>query len=108
MVDTASLGARRRVLAHDGTLIPNSGNGGRWVASLGRIVRARLLSPFVSQTLRPFLSVYRRADLVALRDLIAAGNLTPVVGRTVALEDTPAAVEDVGRGHARGKVVVTL
>lgn len=107
IADTRSLSERRRALTHDGTLIPNSGAGGRWFASLGRIIRARLLSPFVSQTLRPFLSVPRRDDLVVLGDMIATGDVTPVVDRTHPLAETAAAIDYVGRGHARGKVIIT-
>ena len=108
IADTKSLSARRRVLTDHGTLIPNSGAGNRWFASLGRIVRARAVSPFVSQTLRPFLSVYKREDLLALRHLIEAGDVTPVVDRTYRLAEAAEAVEYVGAGHARGKVVVTI
>lgn len=103
-----SLAARRGALTRSGTLIPNSGRGNRWVASLGRIVAARAVSPFVSQTLRPFLSLPKQDDLLALRELIATGAVDPVVGATYPLSETAEAVELVGRGHTRGKVIVTI
>jgi NADPH:quinone reductase-like Zn-dependent oxidoreductase len=108
MADDTSLAARRRVLTDHGTLVPNSGAGNRWIASAGRIVRARLLSLFVRQTLRPFLSIPRRDDLLTLRQMIEAGDVTPVIDRTHPLADTPAAVDHVGRGHASGKTVITM
>jgi NADPH:quinone reductase-like Zn-dependent oxidoreductase len=107
IADTKTLSARRRVLTDHGVLIPNSGAGSRWFASLGRIVKARAVSPFVGQTLRPFLSVYKREDLLALCQMIEAGDVTPVVDRTYRLAEAAEAVEYVGAGHARGKVVVT-
>lgn len=105
--DNTSLAARRAVLTEHGTLIPNSGAGNKWIASAGRIAGARLLSPFVSQTLRPFLSTYQRDDLLALREMIAAGDVTPVIDRVVPLAEGPAALDHMGQGHARGKIVIT-
>ena len=53
-VEAQSLSEVRRALTPTGTLIPNSGRGGRWVGPLGRIVKARARSVFTRQTLRPF------------------------------------------------------
>ena len=108
IADNRSLAARRRVLAPAGTLIPNSGEGGRLVGSLGRIIGARVLSVFVPQSLHPFLSLPKRADLLALTELIEAGAVSPVVGRTFTLAETAEAVELVGRRHAHGKTVLTV
>ncbi len=108
MSDRHTLSERRRVMTDDGTLIPNSGTGGRWVGSLPRIVKARLASPFVSQRLRPFLSLTRRPDLEELLDLIAAGAVRPVVGSAYSLEQTGKAIAEAGGGHTRGKVVVVM
>ncbi len=108
IADTHSLAERRRVLSHKGTLIPNSGVGGPWIGSVGRIFKAWIASPFVSQKLRPFLSVAKRDDLLTLTDLIAAGKVTPMVGKTYALSDAGAAIREAGSGHARGKVIVTV
>ncbi len=108
IADNRSLAARRRVLAPEGTLIPNSGEGGRLVGSLGRIIAARVLSVFVKQSLHPFLSLPKRDDLVALAELIDSGRVTPVVGATFALADVAAALEYVGHRHAQGKTVITI
>lgn len=108
MADNRSLRERRRVLKDDGVLIPNSGVGGRWFGSIGRIFKAWLLSPFVSHRLRPFLSVTRRDDLLALSSFVDAGVLTPIVGHTYGLADTGLAIEEAGSGHARGKAVITI
>jgi NADPH:quinone reductase-like Zn-dependent oxidoreductase len=108
IADRHSISDRRRVLTRQGTLIPNSGEGGKWIASLGRIVRARLLSPFVSQQLHPFLSLTKYKDLVALKEMIESGTVTPVVGRTYPLIGTGEAIAYGGAGHARGKTVITV
>lgn len=108
IADKASLAARRRVLEPGGVLVPNSGEGGRIGGSLMRIVAARLLSPFVSQTLRPFLSLSKREDLLALKELIEAGAVAPVVGRVFPLIEAGDALAYVGRRHAQGKTVVRV
>ncbi len=107
MADNRSIAQRRRVLEPGGTLIPNSGVGGPWFGSIGRILRARLMSPFVSHRLMPFLSISKRDDLAELVRLVDLGVIQPVVGKSYAMVDAGAAIEEAGSGHARGKVVVT-
>jgi NADPH:quinone reductase-like Zn-dependent oxidoreductase len=107
MADKQTLKERRRVLTQKGTLIPNSGEGGPWLGSLGRIVKAWITTPFVSQKLRPFLSMAKSDDLVALRAMVGDGSLTPVVGSTYPLSHAGPAIHEAGSGHARGKVVIT-
>lgn len=106
IADNHSLASRRRMLTPKGTLVPNSGEGGRVAGSLWRIVGARLLSLFVSQRLHPFLSTYRREDLVTLREMLESDQVRPVVGRTCPLADAAAALDLVGRRHSRGKTVI--
>jgi NADPH:quinone reductase-like Zn-dependent oxidoreductase len=62
----------------------------------------------VSQTLRPFIMSPKHENLVVLRELIEAGTVTPVIDRTYPLSETPQAIDHVGGGHARGKVVITV
>jgi NADPH:quinone reductase-like Zn-dependent oxidoreductase len=108
IADTKPLADRRRVLSRKGTLIPNSGEGGPWFGSVGRIFKAWIVSPFVSQKLRPFLSIAKREDLLNLKELIEARQIVPIVGRTFSLSDAGEAIREAGSGHARGKVVVTV
>ena len=107
-VEAQPLAAVRRALAPTGTLIPNSGRGGRWIGPLGRMLTARVLSGFTRQRLRPFASVETRQDLLTLADLLATGQVTPVIDRTYPLEEAADALRYIAAGHTRGKVVVTL
>lgn len=107
-VEAQPLAAVRRALAPTGTLIPNSGRGGRWLGPLGRIAKARTLSGFSRQHLKPFMSVEKHADLLTLSELLAAGLITPVIDRTYPLEDATSALGYIAEGHAQGKVVVTV
>nr|WP_169582147.1 NAD(P)-dependent alcohol dehydrogenase [Microbacterium sp. MF43] len=107
-VEAQPLAAMRRALAPTGTLIPNSGRGSRWLGPLGRIAKARILSGFTRQRLKPFTSFGKRADLLALADLLATGMVTPVIDRIYPLDEAADALRHVGAGHTRGKVVVTV
>lgn len=107
-VEAQPLAAARRALTPTGTLIPNSGHGGRWLGPLGRIVTARVLSGFTRQRLRPFASVEKRQDLLALADLLTTGQVRPVIDRAYPLDEAADALRYVAAGHTRGKVVVTV
>jgi NADPH:quinone reductase-like Zn-dependent oxidoreductase len=113
IVDTAgrrSLSQLRRALAPRGTLVIVGGEGGgRWLGGFDRqILRAPMLSPFVSQRLRPFISKERSEDLVVLKELIEAGKVTPVIDRTYSLREAPEAIRYLEAGHAQGKIVITV
>ena len=47
-------------------------------------------------------------DLEALRDLLEAGDITPVIDRVYPLSETPQAIEHMGTGHARGKIAIAV
>ena len=74
---------------------------------LGRTFRARVLSGFTRQQLKPITSVEKRQDLLTLADLLATGQVTPVIDRTYPLDEAADALRCVGAGHTRGRVVIT-
>jgi NADPH:quinone reductase-like Zn-dependent oxidoreductase len=99
----------RRALTDTGVLIPNGGNfGNRWFASVGRLARGALLFRFGGQKLGNFLVSTNHTDLVVLKDLIEAGKVTPVLDRTYPLSRAAEAIDQIGGGHARGKVVIAV
>jgi NADPH:quinone reductase-like Zn-dependent oxidoreductase len=99
----------RRALTRTGRLVIVGGEtDGRWLGGSDRQVRAILLSKLVSQTLGTFISSENADDLAALRALVEAGKVTPVIDRTYPLRDTAAAIRHVQDGHARGKVVLAV
>jgi NADPH:quinone reductase-like Zn-dependent oxidoreductase len=112
ILDTAgrrSLSQLRRALTPRGTLVIVGGEGaGRWLGGFDRNLRALLLSRFVGQRLRMLSSKPRQEDLQTLRELIEAGNITPVIGRTYPLREVPEAIGYLVEGHGGGKVVITV
>ena len=108
-VANRSLSELRRALTPKGTLVPNGGGfDHRWVASGGRLIRAKLLFAFASQNVQTFIASSKQQNLVALSNLIEAGKVVPVIDRTYPLSETPQAIAYVGQGHARGKVIISL
>jgi NADPH:quinone reductase-like Zn-dependent oxidoreductase len=107
-VENRSLSELRRALATKGMLILNSGTGAQGMKMMARLIKPLMLSPFVSQDLRRYLSVPNHEDLRLLGELVESGKLTPVIDRTYPLEQTADALAYIERGHARGKVVVKI
>ncbi len=101
-----SMSATRRALVPDGTLLSNG--GGHAGGALGRVIRHTIVSMFVRQQGKPSIKFQNRADLVALKGLVEAGKVTPVVAATYPLAETRQAIGHVGAGHARGTVVVSV
>jgi NADPH:quinone reductase-like Zn-dependent oxidoreductase len=100
----------RRALTPTGTLVINAGGppSGQVFGPIGGILRVLAVNAVVRQRLRPLPDKWTREHLLAVVDLVEAGQLTPVVGRTYPLSDTAAAMRYLEQGHARGKVVVTV
>lgn len=99
-----------RALSPKGTLVPNGGQFyKRWIASSGVIlIKAPLLSLFVPQRVRHVTEEPSQDDLLALKELMESGRVTPVIGRTYQMSRTSEAIEYFAEGHARGKVVITI
>jgi NADPH:quinone reductase-like Zn-dependent oxidoreductase len=113
IVDTAGrrpLSQLRRALTPKGTLVIVGGDGGgHWTGGFFRgMLRAPLVSLFVGQKLGGLNSKVKQEDLVALKELIEAGKVTPVIDRTYPLIEAPDAIRYLAEGHARGKIVITV
>jgi NADPH:quinone reductase-like Zn-dependent oxidoreductase len=105
---TRSLADLRRVLEPNGILVLAGGAKSGGLAPLTRILKALVLSPVVSQRLVPYIATVRYDDLVALKELIEAGKVSPVIDRTFPLSEAADAVRYVGTGQARAKVVINV
>ena len=109
LAGTAPPSACRRVLTLKGRLVLSSGDSpGRVIGPVGRIIKAVLLSPFIGQTLRPFVAKPSSDDLQFLRELIEAGSVTPVIDRTYPLSESADAIRYLETGRAQGKVVISV
>ncbi len=81
----------------------------RWmIGILTPVIKARALSPFVSQKFVVFIARSSKEDLIVIHDLMKTAKVTPVIDKRFSLSEVPQAMRYLEQRHARGKVVITL
>jgi NADPH:quinone reductase-like Zn-dependent oxidoreductase len=105
-VGNHSMARTRRALTPTGMLISNG--GGHVGGKLGRTLRTMLVSMFARQQAAPTVKTPNRADLIALKELVEAGKVRPVIDGTYPLAKTREAIARVTTGRARGTIVVSI
>jgi NADPH:quinone reductase-like Zn-dependent oxidoreductase len=113
IIDTAGnrpLRLLRRAMTSHATLVIVGGEhgGGRILGGFDRQLRAPLMSMFTGQRLRGLIAKGGAEDLQSLTGLIDSGAVTPVIDRTYPLPDAPDAIRNLAKGHATGKIVITV
>lgn len=109
LAGTLSPSECRRALTSKGTLLLSSGDSsGRVIGPIGRVIKALVTSPFVSQRLTPFIMKPNQDDLQVLKEFIEAGKVTPVIDRTYQLSESADAMRYLETGRARGKIVISV
>jgi len=110
-VPNHSLSECRRILNPKGKYVMIGGGGpndSRWIGPFGRVIKAMVLSPFISQKMGMMMADMSQKDLTILGDLMQSGKVKPVIDRRYKLSEVPAAIAYLEEGHARGKVVITV
>ena len=80
-----------------------------WLGPISRVIVARPLAGlFIDQELPFYIAKVTKDDMEFLAQLARDGKLRTVIDRTFPLERVSEALEYLGTGHARGKVVVTM
>jgi NADPH:quinone reductase-like Zn-dependent oxidoreductase len=104
-----SLSGCLRVLNPKGICIMAGEMSGRGIIGLvARLISALVLSRFISKKLIVFLAKPNKEDLNAIRELMAAGKVKPVIDKSYRLSEVPEAIRYLEQKHARGKVVINL
>ena len=99
----------RRALAPTGTVVLVGGpRRRRLLGPLGHVLRIKLAALPGRRTAVFFIAKPNREDLDALRELIEAGHVRPVIERRYGLDEIAAAMRELDDGHAAGKIVVTV
>jgi NADPH:quinone reductase-like Zn-dependent oxidoreductase len=99
------LGAYRRALSPDGAYIVTGGSMAQIVAPM---FAGELSSGTGDQTLTTLSHEPKQEDLLFMAKLLEAGKVVPVIDRCYPLSETAKAFAYYGKGHARGKVVITV
>ena len=99
----------KRVLEPEGRLvIMGAPLGHGLLGPLKGIGRLWLGSRFGSRKAAFFVAKINKPDLAALRELVEAGKVRPVVERRYPLDEIVDAFRYLGTGHVQGKLVVTF
>jgi NADPH:quinone reductase-like Zn-dependent oxidoreductase len=98
----------RKVLSKDATVVVVGGSMNRGLGPLPHL-GATLVSGLVrSQKVKFFVAKMNKEDLQLMADLMASGEVKPVIDRSYELDRVPEALDYLGEGHARGKIVITI
>ena len=76
--------------------------------SIGLLLQSARGGLTSGQRMKPMLQKPTLGDLAALSDFIEKGTIHPVIDRRYPLAEVPDAIAYVEKGHARGKVVITV
>ena len=104
-----SLSACRRALNPQGIYLMVGAPPKRWMVDiLAPVIKALVLSPFVSQKFVVYIARSSREDLTTMSELMASGKVKPVIDKRYKLSEVPEAIQYLEQRHARGKVIITL
>jgi len=78
------------------------------LSTLTHIASAMFRAGVLKQNIIFFIAKSDVEDLLALKTMIEAGKVTPVIDRVYPLAETAAALRHVEEGRACGKVVITI
>ena len=81
--------------------------------SLSRLFEHMVLGPLVSKTGSKQIGLQgiattSKKDLLVIKELLEAGKVVPVIDKSYPLSETAEAIRYLEKGHARGKVVITV
>ena len=105
----SSLKHLRHALTPKGTVvIVGAETNGKWFGGFDRSIRAALLSRFVDQQLIAFVNSENHVDMLALKELIELGKVTPTIDKSFSLSEVPQAMSYLTEGRARGKIAISV
>ena len=98
-----------RVVKPAGAIVTISGpKDNAFLGPMTRIIKQKLVAPFVDQRLVFFVSDAGVPELEYLGGLMRDGRLKTVIDRRYPLEKSGAALDYIGSQRARGKVIITV
>jgi NADPH:quinone reductase-like Zn-dependent oxidoreductase len=106
-VGNRSVSDYKRALNPDGTCVVAG------FSSLPRLFEHMILGPLRSKRGSKKVGLMgtakiKQKDLVYLKELLEAGKIAPVIDKRYSLSEVPEAIRYLEKGHARGKVVITI
>jgi NADPH:quinone reductase-like Zn-dependent oxidoreductase len=100
-----SLSAYKRALTPRGIYVMAGGTKAQIFQSM---LMSSLMSENGGREMRGVRAKRNLNDLVFIKDLFESSQVESVIDRRYSLSDTPEALRYLGKGHARGKIIITL
>lgn len=99
----------KRVLAPDARFVVVGGpRKGKLLGPIGDVARLKVRGRFGGHEVVFFVAKLDKADMQVLADLMGSGKIRTVVDRRYELDRVGEALDYIGEGHARGKILVTV
>jgi NADPH:quinone reductase-like Zn-dependent oxidoreductase len=99
----------KHVLAPNATVVMIGGpRKSRLLGPMGHLARFRIAAIGSGRKVLFFVAKFNKPDMETLRDLLASGQIRSVLDPQYPLSELPAALDVMGEGHCRGKIVVTI
>jgi NADPH:quinone reductase-like Zn-dependent oxidoreductase len=99
------ISAYKRALSQNGTYVMVGGSG-------TQMTQAMIQGPIISMTgtkkMGNMLQRSNQKDLIFMKDLLETGKVKPVIDRSYTLSEVPEAFRYFEKGHAQGKIVITV
>lgn len=108
MIGDRTIAECRRALTPRGTYVSVAGKGGDWFGPMPRVFGMMIRAIGASHRLVPLAARATAADLEALRVMVDAGTLRPVIDKRFGFDAVPDAYRAQAAGHARGRIVVAV
>ena len=81
-------------------------------STLLHMIKVNIQAPWISKNGGQKLGMLNpnedQTDLEVMKDLLESGKVVPVIDRQYLLSETPEAIRHLEKGHARGKVVISM
>jgi NADPH:quinone reductase-like Zn-dependent oxidoreductase len=104
-----SIFAYQRALCPEGVYVMVGGSKDHLLQA---VFQAMVLGPLISRTgkqrVRFFVAKLNQKDLALVMALVEAGKVVPVIDRRYSLSETVEAIRYLEKGHASGKIVITV
>jgi len=101
VVSNHSVSAINRVLHRNGRYVTTA-------FSTGVLFRGPWVARKENKKMINLLASSNQADLQVIKEMVEAGKLTPVIARSFSLSEVPDALCEMGKGRAKGKMIVKI
>ncbi|MCB1177027.1 MAG: zinc-binding dehydrogenase, partial [Leptospiraceae bacterium] len=91
-----------------GSFISASSGKGNWIKPILSMLKLQIFSLIGEQKFIPLISNFNKLDFLEIKELIAKGNVFPVINKKYSLSQTSEALKVQGEGRVFGKNLIVM